>query len=293
MRLTTKILAVLIAALLTLSFCACGNTEVPEESQKAERTSKRKTEKTTAGSDGTTEAQEPAEADQAESAEQPADKPYNVVSLKEARPGDVIVFGSYEQDGDTSNGKEPLEWLVLGSKDGSLFVMTLYAIEHMQFHSSLSKVTWETSALRAWLNNDFITAAFSESESSAIKLSTIMAEKNPDDPNSPAGNDTEDKVFLLSVQEIDLFFKDSNSRKCAPTAAVVAGSNVFSRSNKAWYADSDYLCGWWLRSPGMFKDTYVSYVNHSGSVSAGGQVFLSGTDLCVRPAMWINVSNQG
>lgn len=83
--------------------------------------------------------------------------------------------------------------------------------------------------------------------------------------------------------------QDENTVECAPTEAVVAGSNVFAQSNKAWYADSSYLCGWWLRFPGMYKDTYVSYVNHSGSVTAGGQVYLSGTDICVRPAIWISV----
>ncbi len=159
----------------------------------------------------------------------------------------------------------------------------------MQFHSSLSKVTWETSAVRDWLNGDFIAAAFSTEENSMIRLSTVIAEKHPDYPNSPAGNDTEDKVFLLSVQEVSRYFKGGAFAKCAPTEAVVAGSNVFAQSNKAWYADSSYLCGWWLRSPGMYKDTYVSYVNHSGSVTAGGQVYLSGTDICVRPAMWISV----
>ena len=54
------------------------------------------------------------------------------------------------------NGKEPLEWLVLAGEGHSLLVITLYGVEHMQFHSSLDKVTWETSAVRAWLNNVFL-----------------------------------------------------------------------------------------------------------------------------------------
>ncbi len=288
MKTLTKILALILAALLAISLGACGGPKVPNGGKTTEKPDSGKTETTNAQS-GTAETPEPSQTDPAVPTEQPFDRPYTTVSLKDAKAGDVIVFGSYEQDGDASNGKEPLEWLVLANDGGSLFVITLYAIEHMQFHSSLAKVTWETSAVRAWLNNDFIASAFSPSESSKIKLSTVIAEKNPDYPNSPAGNDTEDKVFLLSVQEVGTYFKDGASRKCAPTKAVIAGSNVFSRSNKAWYADHDYLCGWWLRSPGMYKDLYVSYVNHSGSASAGGQVYLSGTDICVRPAMWITV----
>ncbi len=288
MKPISKILAVFLAAVLALSLCACGSTDVPDTGRNTDKPNNTQTE--SPDNPGTvTETPEPSETDSAESTQQPEEKLYNVVSLKDAKAGDVIVFGSYEQDGDNSNGKEPLEWLVLADSDGSLFLITLYAIEHMQFHSSLSKVTWETSAVRAWLNNDFITAAFSSEESSKIKLSSVIAEKHPDYPKSPAGNDTEDKVFLLSVQEVNQYFKDSASGKCAPTEAVIADSNVFSKSNKAWYSNSDYLCGWWLRSPGMYKDLYVSYVNHSGSVSAGGQVYLTGTDICVRPAMWISV----
>ncbi len=288
MKNATKILAFLLTAVLAISLCACGNTNVPYDGKITEKPDNSQTQNTE-DPVGTTSTSKPSETDSTESTQQPEEKLYTVVSLKEAKVGDIVVFGSYEQDGDTSNGKEPLEWLVLADNGGSLLVITLYAIEHMQFHSSLKKVTWETSAMRAWLNSDFISAAFSSEESSKINLSPVIAEKNPNYPNSPAGNDTEDKMFLLNVQEVNLYFKDSASRKCAPTQAVISSSSVFTISNKAWYSNNNYLCSWWLRSPGMYRDTYVSYVDHGGSASGGGQVYLTGTDLCVRPAMWITV----
>ena len=34
--------------------------------------------------------------------------------------GDVVVFGSYEQDNVLTNGKEPLEWIVLKTEGGTL-----------------------------------------------------------------------------------------------------------------------------------------------------------------------------
>lgn len=124
-----------------------------------------------------------------------------------------------------------------------------------------------------------------------IKTTSVVAERNPEYPNSPAGNDTEDKVFLLSVQEAAYYFADDNARKCAPTqTAINAEPSVFSQmSAKAWYTNQPYGCSWWLRSPGTFKDLYVSYVGKYGNVTGGGQVYLTGTDFCVRPAMWIAV----
>ena len=31
--------------------------------------------------------------------------------------GDTVVFGSYEQDNDLTNGQEPLEWIVLKTEE--------------------------------------------------------------------------------------------------------------------------------------------------------------------------------
>ncbi len=285
MKSIAKALAMILAAVLAFSLCACG----PRNDPKTEEA----TSAPTPGKAGTATAQPDIATAVPEATQAPDDLPYRVTPLGQAKAGDVVVFGAYEQDGNADNGKEPLEWLVLSSDNGSLLLITLYGIEHMQFHSSLNKVTWETSAVRGWLNNDVLNAAFSSSERGAILTTTVTAEKNPEYPNSPAGNDTEDKVFLLSVQEADQYFADNEARKCSPTEAAIASEpNVFSQMPaKAWYAKHPYGCSWWLRSPGMFKDLYVSSVGKYGDINGSGQVYLSGTDFCVRPAMWIRASS--
>ena len=285
MRLIRKISLLLLIAAFLLTFFSCSLTLFPELSEDSD----------------VPDLPEPDLGDPSGGTDPDADvsggesfvKPYSTVPLKEAAAGDVIVFGTYEQDGNASNGAEPLEWLVL-KKDGStLLAVTLYGVERMQFHDSLNKVTWETSAVRSWLNTSFLDSAFSAAERLQIETTTVTAERNPTYPNSPAGNDTEDKLFLLSVQEAETYFSNSSkARICSPAPAVVlnAPSGVYAHSNKAWYAEHDYLCSWWLRSPGMYKDLYVSYVDHGGNISGGGQVYLEGTDLCVRPAVRIRVS---
>ena len=287
MKMIAKLIAPVIAAVLTVSLCACALPGDPDAGQSASDSEKTNDPETRANN--TTASAIPGKTDVPDPTQSPDDPPYAVTTPDNAKAGDVVVFGAYEQDGNAANGKEPLEWLVLAVNGDSLLLITLYGIEHMQFHSSLAKVTWETSALRNWLNNDFIRAAFSDAESASIKKTTVIAEKNPEYPNSPAGNDTEDKVFVLSVQEAESLFADNNARKCSPTAAAVAADPAaFSRmSSKPWYAKHSFGCSWWLRSPGTYKDLYVSYVGKYGNITGGGQVYLSGTDLCVRPAMWI------
>lgn len=295
MKIIVKLITLVLATVLAVSLCACASQSNSNTGQSQGTSGPGKSNnpdnqtKNTTASPVTDKTDVPDSTQTADSTQSPADLPYTVTTPDKAKVGDVIVFGTYEQDGNTANGKEPLEWLVLASKDNSLLLVTLYGIEHMQFHSSLEKVTWETSALRKWLNNDFIQIAFSTAESDAIKKTTVVAEKNPEYPNSPAGNDTEDKVFILSIQEAESLFTDNNSRKCSPTeAAIAAEPGAFSRmSSKAWYAKQSYGCSWWLRSPGMYKDLYVSYVGKYGNITGGGQVNMSGTDFCVRPAMWI------
>ena len=286
MKKPVRIFSLLLAVVLVFSLCGC--LKWPNENKETKKESQ--TEQPGDPVDSSKNSAESNDPEQQPSDPASEDAPYSIVALNDAVAGDVVVFGSYEQDGNTSNGKEPLEWLVLAKEGDSLFVITLYAIERMHFHSSLSKVTWETSSVRAWLNSEFLAAAFSSDENAKIKPSVVIAEANPDYPKSPAGNDTEDKVFLLRIQEVAQYLPEKADRKCSPTEAVAASANVFSISNRAWYAKHGYVCSWWLRSPGMYKDLYVSYVDHGGSTSGGGQVYLENTDLCVRPAMWIRLN---
>lgn len=98
----------------------------------------------------------------------------------DASVGDTIVFGSYEQDNDTSNGKENIEWLVLAKKDNRLLVTSQYALDCQQYNTSYTSVTWESCTLRKWLNADFFNAAFSDGEKVMIPTVTVSAYKNPD-----------------------------------------------------------------------------------------------------------------
>jgi tetratricopeptide (TPR) repeat protein len=198
--------------------------------------------------------------------------------LKNIKVGSYIKFGAYEQDNNTSNGKEDIEWLVLEIKDGKALVISKYALDCKQYNTSDTDVTWETCTLRKWLNNDFINAAFSDGERAMIPTVTVSADKNPEYSTDP-GNATQDQVFLLSITEANKYFSSDSARQCKSTDRVAA--------NAAHVASPSDNCWWWLRSPGGYQN-FAAYVSRYGDVYGGGHAVHS-VDGAVRPALWIDL----
>ncbi|MBO6090393.1 MAG: DUF4214 domain-containing protein [Lachnospiraceae bacterium] len=132
---------------------------------------------------------------------------YTATHVCPYKVGDIIKFGKYEQDGNLSNGKEDIEWVVLSVKSGKAFVTSKYVLDYLPFDTEGVDVCWETSSLREWLNNDFYNDSFSENEKQSITLSTIKNINNPrNSEHAEPLNDTDDKVFLLSVEEVMTYF---------------------------------------------------------------------------------------
>lgn len=125
---------------------------------------------------------------------------YYRVLFADAAVGDTIDFGAYEQDNDSSNGKENIEWLVLAKRDNRLFVISRYALDCQQYNTEYVDISWENCTLRKWLNDDFFNAAFSDWEKDMIPTITVSKDKNPDYTTNP-GSVTQDKIFLLSITE--------------------------------------------------------------------------------------------
>ncbi len=197
--------------------------------------------------------------------------------FKNAKIGDIIAFGAYEQDNNPSNGKEDIEWQVLDIKDGKALVISKYALDCKPYNTSALDVTWETCTLRRWLNNDFINSAFTSVEKELIPTVTVSAEKNPE-YNTDAGNATQDKVFLLSINEMNKYFSSDSARECkSPAYADENGVFVVTNGN----------CMWWLRSPGLIQD-FAAIVDGRGAVFEDGLTvkFVSNA---VRPALWISL----
>ncbi len=208
---------------------------------------------------------------------------YETEKMKYAEVGDYITFGTYEQDNDISNGKENIEWLVLEKEDNKVFVISRYALDCKQYNAKRADVTWKTCALRTWLNGTFLTEAFSEADQAIIQTTKVSADKNPDYDTNP-GSATEDRIFLLSINEAHKYFPSDEARMCVPTAYAIANGAYLSDRYKV---DGAATCWWWLRSPGYW-DNYAAFVSGDGDVGSFGYYVVSNLD-CVRPAMWISL----
>lgn len=201
-----------------------------------------------------------------------------VEKLKNAKVGDYVFFGSFEQDNKTSNGAENIEWLVLEKSDDKILLISKYALACKQYNTEYRNTTWESCSLRQWLNNDFINVAFSDDEKELIPTVTVSADDNPKYNTNP-GNATQDQVFLLSITEANKYFSSDSARKCKPTDYAVAnGAYVYSGN-----------CFWWLRSPGLTQ-TQAADVNYRCDVSELGCAIIR-SNVAVRPALWINLDS--
>lgn len=204
---------------------------------------------------------------------------YEFEKIKSAEVGDIVYFGNYEQDNDTSNGAEKIEWQVLAKENNKVLVISKYALDSQHYNTADKDVTWETCTLRTWLNGTFLNSAFSTNEQAAIAQTTVTADGNPE-YDTDSGNATTDKVFLLSIDEANKYFSSDSARQCKPT--------VFTLANGVWYeGDGELVHYWRLRSPGGAQD-YNAVVSDDGSVACYGYRVDSGAG-AIRPVLWINL----
>lgn len=197
--------------------------------------------------------------------------------------GDVITMGTYEQDGNTKNGAEPIEWMILDEKDDRLLVISVKALETMVYDDTMglsSHIWWENCSLRKWLNKDFLSAAFSADEQKNI-LSTKLTTKD-----THGTFETKDQLFCLSIADLRQYFPTNESMMCK-------GTEVAKKANGS-VGESGNVC-WWLRNilvsenwESMAYDS-AAYVQNSPlyDINSKGCWLATRGVIAVRPAMWI------
>lgn len=197
--------------------------------------------------------------------------------LHGAEVGDEVYLGSYEQDNNEANGKEPIAWLVLAKDKGRVLLISKYALDARAYNTEYRDITWAECSLRKWLNTEFIDAAFTGKARDAICKTAVHNADNPQ-YGTEGGADTTDRIFLLSIDEANRYFSTEAARATAATAYAQAKKPFISDGGNSW---------WWLRSPGY-------YACGAANVSDGGMVYNIGGDVdhvidTVRPAMWVEI----
>ena len=178
--------------------------------------------------------------------------------------GDEIIFGMYEQDGNLSNGKEPISWIVVSTdkKSGTMRVVSNYLLDCVQYNTSTKKTKWANTTLNQWLQSSFVPEAFSDSEQAMIIPVKVSGETQG--------------VFIPSQKEMKKYFK---SYLCEPTRYAM-NRGCFN------YYYQGMTCGsYWLRMD--TSSTWGTFVGAKGSVHTKKNKVTT-SDNGVRPA--INLS---
>ena len=189
-------------------------------------------------------------------------------ALNSASVGSLVTFGNYEQ----GNGQDPIEWIVLDRQEDRMLLLSKYALDAMPFHEVEDRnVTWADCTLRSWLNSDFFDVAFSDEERAQIIQVTNTTANTPD---------TQDSVFLLSLDELNAYFPQEESRITEATEyAVGQGGRVSREAGKTY---------WWLRTKATPEDAALM-VRYDGSVNEFGDS-MEAEIYTVRPAIWVHIA---
>ncbi|MBQ2953233.1 MAG: hypothetical protein IJE07_06715 [Clostridia bacterium] len=201
--------------------------------------------------------------------------------------GKYVTFGSYPQ---TAAGKDdtPIEWLVLARDGNRALLISRYALDCQRYNRTRSYVTWDMCTLRTWLNSTFLNKAFDAQEQSAILTTRVTPDAHPSF-SSNIGNETRDKVFLLSVVEAERYFASETARQCRPTAyAVKQGADDFPYGFGYGGAELSGNCEWWLRQP---SDGLYGAPTVCPNGSFRGQV-VNMSNFSIRPAIWIDLDSS-
>ena len=187
---------------------------------------------------------------------------------------------------------DPIRWRVIGLEDGAVCLMADQLLDCRPFDVTGGPVSWETSTVRSWLNGypaeansagidyrgrGFLDTAFSAEEREALIETKV---KNPANGRygTDCGNDTEDRVFLLSNAEV--FSSDIAARN-----GFYAGSGyddpakrfrstLYAKIRGAWWSSVDGYRGnsfWFMRTSGYNPES-ITYICDFGYIYQRGTI---------------------
>lgn len=232
-----------------------------------------------------------------------ADASYNIDDIN-LLASQSVFFGSYDQNGDSS---EKIEWTVLDvdKEANKALLISKYGLDAVSYGTpmdvseySQGRYSWKKSYLREWLNNDFLTTAFSREERMYILDTEIQT-------NDAGGNDSSlDRIFCLSIEEAEKYFSDAVSMGCFVTETAKKKLRLDQGA-----VNEDDLGNWWLRNmvsvytPAGQDSFMENKFNEAAFVSGaaglvnakegkGSPVFCDYL-ITVRPAMWVDLMAIG
>ena len=197
-----------------------------------------------------------------------------------------IYFGTYPQNDTNKDGevnqrdkKEPIKWRVLAIEGKDAFLLADSNLDCQPYHREWGTVAWSSCTLRQWLNEDFYKTAFTAEEQSAIQKTSVL---------NNIGDDTSDKVYLLSYEEI-CNEKYGFSRKAGANSKTREAKNTTFVEAQGVISSDDMTGGWWLRSYDVTEEV-PQRVDIYGAVDSCISVAPCSSQTAVRPVIHLDLS---
>lgn len=173
-----------------------------------------------------------------------------------------ITFGSF--------CNKPLIWEVLSydPSNESALVISKYGITCRPYHQHDELTSWEECSLRKWMNGLFFDKSFNTSEKNRIITSHVPAEVVVGHELYP-GNDTNDKIYILSINEYQSYYQHISQWRCFLLEAPRIKRQC------------------WLRNYGADRGR-AAFIGRSGRIHEGGSLITSARNT-IRPVMLIKV----
>ena len=227
---------------------------------------------------------------------------FNIPAVSAQEVGDTVLMGKYHYDKDGT--EKPIEWIVLNKKsNGTVFLLTKYAIELKSYHNKRDPVTWADCSLRKWLNEEFFDTAFDADEQDSIKVTEVTNNPNPV-YGTQGGMDTRDRIFLLSIAQAGKYLDSGKTgiekltilnpfSKVDEARVVKMTPYVSEKFDKRFPGASrkrnNQASSWLLRTVGNTQ-LAIANVIEGGSISAlGSWIDLEYTS--IRPALWAELTD--
>lgn len=191
-----------------------------------------------------------------------------------------------------------LEWYILMEKQDRKLCLSKNVIDIRKYSDIHSTVTWGNSQIRFWLNSAFYNEFLSDEQ--YLVCDTVLNNSCNPIYGTYAGQNTTDKVFLLSYSEVVECFMNLNLEStnvdllsyASDNAALIATvkmsqeqlADASIRTGIDYSMINGQSIGWWLRTPGADSKRVVR-INCNGAIRLHGRE-ANRNLVGVRPALW-------
>ena len=172
-------------------------------------------------------------------------------SESEIKNIEIMMFGKYMD--------EDISWRILDKQDGAVLLISEYILDYMEFGSSSD---WDSSAVKKWLNDEFMKLTFSDDEMDMILFD----------------DEADSYIFLLSAEEAEKYFEDNDDRIAKGRESVKEKDPYINRKTGG--------SNWWLRSSEI-DSNYVPLVFDYGHIRDYGHY--PRYNYGIRPALWVKI----